>query len=161
MFGLFKKKFDIEGFISGSLEGLQMTTAAHNGTWHFGEEKSWNVDQDTGQIVFSFADGVIASAQAQIVGTFNSRDNTFMWGWDHPSVVPALQENALRVKAFGEEHGVGELITQKVQCNEKRAWDYTALAMRLSEANGGYRGEASPGTFVFLNFGEVLLTKKT
>jgi hypothetical protein len=48
--GLFKKRFDMEAFIAGSLEGLKMTTEAHRGTWHLGEEKSWSVDQDSGRI---------------------------------------------------------------------------------------------------------------
>jgi len=161
MFGLFKKKLDIEEFIAGSVEGLKMTTDAHSGTWHLGEEKTWDVDQDNGQIIFSFADGTVASSPVQIIGTFNAKDSTFMWGWDHPSVVPALQANALRVKKFGEEHNSKELTTQKVSCTEMRAWEYTALAMRLSEASGAYRAEAAPGTFVFMNFGEVHLAKET
>jgi len=161
MFGLFKKIFDIEAFIAGSVEGLKMTTDAHRGTWHLGEEKSWNVDQDNGQIVFSFANGTTASSPVQIIGTLNTKDSTFMWGWNHPSVVPALQANAFQVKAFGEEHGSKELTTQKITCSEMRAWEYTALAMRLSEASGAYRAEAAPGTFVFMTFGEVCLAKET
>jgi hypothetical protein len=161
MFGLFKKKFDIEAFIAGSVEGLKMTTDAHKATWHLGEEKSWNVDQDTGQIVFAFANGTTASSPVQIVGTFNAKDNTFMWGWDHPSVVPTLQASAVRVRAFGEEHGLREFTTQKVSCSEMRAWEYTALAMRLSKASGAYRAETAPGTFVFMTFGEVFLAKET
>jgi hypothetical protein len=157
MFGLFKKKMNIEEFIAGSLEGLGMATGAHNRIWRFGEESSWDVDQDNGQIIFSFADGSIVSSPVQMIGTFNAKDGTFMWGWDHPSIVPELQANALRVKQFGEEHGSKELTTHKISCTEMRAWEYTALAMRLSEASGAYRGEAVPGTFVFMNFGEVRL----
>jgi hypothetical protein len=161
VFGLFKKKMNVEEFISGSVEGLRMTTDAHRATWHLGEEKSWDVDQDNGYIIFSFEDGTIAKAPVQIIGTFNANDDTFMWGWDHPSIVSALQANALRVKQFGEEHGSKELTTQKVTCTEMRAWEYTALAMRLAESNGAYRAEATPGTFVFMNFGEVQLAKET
>ena len=138
-----------------------MTTDAHRGTWHLGEEETWDVDQDSGNIIFTFANGTIASSPVQIIGTYNAKDGTFMWGWDHPSIVPALQNNALKVKIFGEEHGSKELTTQKISCSEMRAWEYTALAMRLSEAGGAYRAEASPGTYVYMNFGEVRLAKKT
>lgn len=161
MFGLFKKKFDLEGYIAASVEGLRMVTAAHQSTWHLGEEQSWNVDQDQGLLIFTFANGTTASAPVQIVGTYNARDNTFMWGWEHPSVVPDLQQNAAQARAFGQEHGSKELTTQTVSCTEQRAWEYSALAMRLSEANGAYRAEAAPGTFVFMNFGEVSLAKET
>ena len=72
MFGLFRKKFDLEELIAGSVEGLQMATDAHRRIWHLGDEESWDVDQDEGQIYFSFADGTTASAPVQIVGTFNA-----------------------------------------------------------------------------------------
>ena len=172
MFGLFKKKsadasantpgngFDIEAFIAGSIEGLRQTTAAHSATWQLGKEKTWNVDQDTGKVVFSFADGTTATSDVQIVGTWNANDSTFLWGWDHPSVEAPLQLNAARVKAFGELHGNAELSTRKNVCAEARTWDYTALAMRLSEASGAYRAEAAPGTWVYLNFGEVTLARQ-
>ncbi|WP_448570035.1 DUF6882 domain-containing protein [Thalassotalea ganghwensis] len=162
MFGLFKKdKFDIEGFIEGSMEALRMVTDAHTKTWNLGSEDTWNVDQDTGTIIFNFSDGSIASAPVQIVGSFNSQDQSFMWGWEHPSVAPELQQSALAVKAFAKEKKLKEFLTQKVTCDENRAWEYAALAMRISDANCAYRAEASPGTFVFMNFGEITLSKET
>jgi hypothetical protein len=125
MVGLFKKKFDIEAFISGSVEALRLATEAHAKTWHFGEEHSWDVNQDEGQIVFSFDEGIIATAPVQIIGTFNANDETFMWGWDHPSIKDELQINATRVKSFGKKNGSKELATQKVSCTEERAWEFT------------------------------------
>ncbi len=160
MLGLFKKKFDLEKLVAGSVEGLQIATAAHSNTWHLGEEESWDIDQDDGLIVFTFSDGTVAKAPVQIIGTFNSSDETFMWGWDHPSVKPELQEAAIQVKAFGKKHDLKELYNQNISCNEQRAWEYAALAMRITEANCAYRAEASPGTYVFMTFGKVQLVKK-
>lgn len=162
MFNFFgKDKFDLQQFIAGSMEGLRLATNAHSETWHLGEEETWDINQDAGLIVFSFSDGSIAKAPVQIIGTFNANDNTFMWGWDHPSIVPALQESAKRVKEFAIENKIKELLSQKTSCDENRAWEYSALAMRLTEANCAYRAEASPGTYVFMNFGQVSLEKET
>ncbi len=161
MFGKFKKKFNGEAFIAQSVEGLKMSTAAHKELWRLGEEVSWNLDQNDGKLVFSFSDGTVASAPAQIIGTLNATDGTFMWAWNHPSVLNALQVSAFAVKAFGQEYALRKLTTQTIPCSETQAWEYTALAMRLSEANGGYRGEANPGTFVFMTFGEISLVKNT
>lgn len=151
---------DLEAFIAESVEGLKMATSAHKATWRLGEEKSWGIDQDAGEIVFLFSNGKKAVAAVQIIGTLNTGDSTFMWGWDHPSVRPALQEDAKRVKSLGEEHGLEEFTTQTISCSEARAWGYTALAMRLSGANGAYRAQASPDTFVYLTFGEVTLEEE-
>ena len=154
------KNSEVEEFIAGSSEGLKLATEAHQKAWHLGEEEKWDVDQDKGIIIFTFSNGVKATAPVQIIGTYNNKDKSFMWGWEHPSVELPLQKNASLSKAYGEEHKVKEFTTKKVSCTLDRAWEYTALAMRLSGDSGAYRGESSPGTFVFLNFGKVTLVKK-
>lgn len=158
MLALFKKKRDIEEHISSSLERAHAITDAHRKNWRLGEEHSWDMDQNNGQILFSFTDGMLALAPIQIIGILEPKEQLFTWGWRHPSVLPALQKNALRVKAFGRQHGVKELTDKKISCTEKRAWEYTALALQLSAAQGVYRAKANNGTLVFMNFGEVLLT---
>lgn len=134
-------------------------TEIHSNTWHLGEEDNWNVDQEVGTLELDFADGTVATAPVQLIGTYNDEDGSFLWGWDHPSIEPELQKTAHLVKAFAEKHNFEELLDRKVTCSEERAWEYTALAMRISEANCAYRAEASPGTIVFMNFGEVALSK--
>jgi hypothetical protein len=160
MLSLFKKKkFDIEAFIADSYEGLKLVMDAHRKKWNLGEEKSWKVDEHDGRIIVSFVDGTVASAPAQIIGTLHLKDGTFHWGWEHAAVVPAMQLHAGLVKAFGVKHRVPELTTQIIPCTEKRAWELTALATLLAEANGAYRVQAKPDTYVFMTFGEVSLSK--
>lgn len=161
MLRLFKKKkqFDIEAFIAGSVKGMQLVTEEHKKTWRLGQEKSWSVDEKKGKIIFAFADGAQASASAQVVGTYNIKDSIFTWAWGHPAVVPDLQQHALRVKVFGKDHGSQELTTNQLPCTESRAWEYTALAMLLSEANGAYRVLLGTDTAVFMTFGAVALDK--
>ena len=49
---------EFKAFLEGSMEGLRLQTAAHQGTWHFGEEERWDFSQDTGEIFFTFPDKV-------------------------------------------------------------------------------------------------------
>jgi hypothetical protein len=149
---------NVEFFVAQSLEGLKTQTQAHSATWHLGEEEEWFVDQDQGLIRFTFSDGTLAEAPVQIVGTFSPEDNTFLWAWDHPSVNEALRKNARLVYEFGVEHQVPEYISSKVSCTEEDAWEFTALAVRLAEANGAYRGNAG-GPWVYMTFGQVRLSK--
>ena len=154
MLKLFKKKaFDIEAFIAGSLEGMQLVNKAHRETWRLGQEQSWKVDEDAGRITFSFGDGVVVSAPVQIVGIHDTEKQIFIWAWKHPSVVPDLRRHAAQVRAFGEQYHSSELTQPQTRCTEKRAWEFTALAMLLAEANGAYRVQTAPGTFVFMTFG--------
>jgi hypothetical protein len=143
--------------IKQSMEELRLKTSAHNATWHL-DKARWDVDQNAGIIVFTQLDGMSATCPVQIIGTYNTADGTWLWGWNHPSVVPPLQEHARAVKAYGERHHVEKLTTQKVPCSEQEAWEFTALACKLAEAQGVYRGPAGTSR-VFMTFGTVTLSK--
>jgi hypothetical protein len=150
-----KKKIDIEAFIADSYKGLQLVTEEHRKRWQLGQEKAWAVDEENGRISFTFSDGTVASAPAQVVGTYHVQDKVFTWGWQHPNVLPKLQRHASRVREFGMEYGSEELTSQQVPCTERRAWEYTALALLLAEASGAYCLQTQADTFVFMTFGEV------
>ena len=155
-----EETFAVEDFIEASLAGLQIQTESHDKTWGLGKAETWAVDQDAGEISWLFADGKRAVAPVQIIGTYNPGDSTFMWGWDHPSIDPALQVHATLVRKFGEEHGIPDLITQKIVISgEDKAWEFVAIANRLAESNGGYRADAG-GPIVFMTFGEITLRKE-
>jgi hypothetical protein len=149
---------DYEQLIQQSIEELRLKTAAHDATWHLGEA-AWNVDQTAGEIVFTAPNDIIATSPVQIIGTFDSLDNTFLWGWDHPSVEPPLRKHAEQVRVYGEHFNIEELTTRKLTCTEQDAWIFAAFACKLCNAQGAYRGPAGT-TFVFMTFGEVSLSKK-
>jgi hypothetical protein len=146
-------------FIQQAIEGLRTQTAAHASMWHLGEEESWSADQETGRIAFTFSDGTIAEADMQIVGTYNTEDGTFLWGWDHPSIEEPLRDHAKLAKVFGEQHGLAHYTERKIECTEDEAWEFTAVAARLGNANGAYRGPAGTA-LVYMTFGEIKLQAK-
>ena len=51
-------------------------------------------------------------------------------------------------------------VTRKVSCSEDDAWGFAAVANRLANANGVYRGPSGT-TLVFMTFGKVKLEKST
>lgn len=148
---------EFEALITKASARVQALTEAHVGLFRL-DEASWAVDQDEGTITFTNSKGIRATAPVQIIGTYNTEDGTWLWGWDHPSVVPALAEAAATVKAYGDEHGVSDLVTRKLACSEDRCWAFTAVACELTEAQGAYRGPAGPA-LVFMTFGAVKLDK--
>ena len=149
-------QFNVEQYVEASMEGLRVQTEAHSETWGLHKAESWNVDQETGVIYWSFSDGKVARAHVQIIGTYNPKDSTFLWAWDHPSIMEPLQSHAKLVREFGLKHKVDLFTERKVIVDEDKAWEFIAVANRLAEANGGYRGEAG-GPLVFMTFGEVEL----
>lgn len=151
-------ELDFDTLIEQSMEELRLKTAAHDGIWQL-SKANWNIDQDAGTIVFTTPNGITATCPVQIIGTFNAVDNTWMWGWDHPSVDPALQEHARICKAYGEKHGIRALTSHKLtSSSEEDSWQLTALACKLAGAQGGYRGPMGK-TKVFVTIGEPSLSK--
>jgi hypothetical protein len=147
---------DARSFIQQSVAGLQAQQSANDGTWKMREASKWDIDQDNGLIVFSFADGKTASAPVQIVGTFNPKDGTFMWGWGHPAVDPALRRAASTTLEWARKNKLERWTSRTVACTEAEAWEFTAVAARLDSATGAYRAPAG-GPLVFVVFGQVTL----
>ncbi len=147
---------EYRALVERSMEELRLKTAAHDSGWGLGEA-DWAVDQDTGLITFT-GRKMTATAPAQIIGTYNTQDGTWLWGWDHPSVADNMAECARQVHEYGERHGIEDLTTRKLACDEMRAWEFTALACHLCGAQGAYRGPAGTA-LVFMTFGKVTLSQ--
>jgi hypothetical protein len=146
--------------IERSIEGLKLQAEAHQATWGFGKLDRWDVDLETGIIRFSSSNGFEATAAVQVVGTYNTLDNTFLWAWDHPSIPEERASASLFARDFGEKYSLIDYTSRKVECDEGTAWEYAAVTNHLAEMQGAYRGP-SGSTYIFLIFGEVTLSKRT
>lgn len=165
---IFKKLFgkdedgetpEFKSLLEGSMEGLRLQTNAHQSTWRFGNSERWDFSQDTGELVFTFPD-MIVRAPAQVIGSFDSREGSWRWAWANASIATSLARNSVRVREYGEQHRIRRLTAETWLGEEMDGWHMAALANRLCQSNGVYRGPAG-ATFVFFSFGEVQLSKKT
>ena len=162
---LFRKKDgdgetpEFKALLEGSMEGLRLQTEAHQGTWRLGKSERWDFSQDSGELVFTFPDMVVR-APAQIIGSFDGLEGSWMWAWANSSLSDSLTRDSVRVREYGEQHHIRRLTTGTWPADEADGWRMAALANRLCESNGVYRGPAGT-TFVFFTFGQVQLTKRT
>lgn len=148
---------EFTAFLEASMEGLRLQTEAHQGAWRLGESDRWDFSQDTGELIFTFPDMEVRTA-AQIVGTFDSAQGTWMWGWANPSIDPRLVRDSTRAREHGAQHRIRRLTERKWPGEEIDAWRMTALTNRLCSSNGAYLGPAG-STYVFFTFGEVRLMR--
>jgi hypothetical protein len=137
------KPTPFDTLLAQAIEDLRLKTEAHDALWGLAQA-DWSVDQNQGEIIFSGTDGIIARAPVQIVGTYSSKDGTWLWGWDHPSVVPALQKHAKHARRYGKQYGITRLtiaahlawnsaIAERVKCLRPGSKAYEA-AIKLAEA---------------------------
>ena len=150
---------DIENYFEKARNNLDVLTEAHESTWKLGEADRWDVDQEKGLITWSFDNGMTVTASCQIAGTYNTKDQTYLWAWENESILDALKEDAKSVLEFAQENEIDFLQEAQLGCTEEAAWDLAALTNLLCDKQGVYRGPAGP-TLVFFTFGEVRISKK-
>jgi len=137
---------------------IQMRTQSAIEMWGL-DTAAWDVDLEVGTITFTNAERkLVVTAPVQVIGTLNTEDSTWLWGWDHPSVPASLAEHARSVRAFGSRHGMSELITRKISASIDDAWRFAALGCHLGGAQGVYSG-LSGFTRVFVTYGTVSIRK--
>lgn len=149
---------DFRQLLEKSMNHLQTLTSSHDSMWGLGSA-AWGADLEKGIITFDTDDGTHVEAPLQVIGTYNTQDGTWLWGWDHPSVSEPLSQHAQLAFDYGQKHGIADLTTRKVTCSEDCCWEFTALACFLAQAQGAYRGPAGP-THVFMTFGAVNISKQ-
>lgn len=115
----------------------------------------WDADLEAGTIRFS-GRKTVATARVQVIGTYNQKDGTWLWGWDHPSVPAPLAVTAKAMRAYGARHRLPKLTTRKIACTEAEAWQFAAVATYLTGAQGAYRGPSGT-TLIFMTYGTVEL----
>ncbi len=109
-------------------------------------------------ITFTSASGLVATAPAQIVGTYNTASGTWLQAWDNPSIDPKLTFHAGMTREYAEKRGISDLTKPKMATTENKCWEFAALTCKLGNDQGAYRGPAG-ATMVFITFGSVTLKK--
>ncbi len=149
---------EFKELLKKSMEELQIKTAGHQAGWRLGTSKRWDLSLAQGDLIFTFEDGVIATCPAQVIGSFAPAESTWLWAWANPSIPDALKQDSSRVRHYGQEHKIARLTSAEWPGSEADGWDMAALACKLCEAQGIYRGPAG-SSFVFISFGAVNLSK--
>lgn len=134
---------------------IKQTAEAHM-SWGLGTADRWDLDQTTGKISWTFPDKV-ATADAQILGSYNPSAGSWLWAWGNASILPHMSRDAETVRAWGTEHGLAALTEPKLDVDEETAASLASLAVRITSATGFYRGTGG-ASFPVITFGAVTLT---
>jgi len=149
---------EFELIVERAEEELRIMTGLSDRTFGI-SEAAWNLDMDAGTVVFTSKEGIKATCAVQIAGTYDPRDGTWLWAWDHPSVPSPLRSHAQAARDFGEARGIACLTKRKFECSEDDAWRLTAVACHLGRGQGAYRGPTN-GAHIFMTLASVVLKKE-
>jgi len=144
---------DFDTLLRMSMDELMLKTQSHQSTWRFGSEEGWQLDQDSGELVFQFP-GRATIVPVQIIGTYEAQTESWMWAWANPLISDPLKAHAMQLKEYGDQYGIQRLSTAEWLGQESDCWYMAALACKLANAVGAYRGPAAD-TYTFMTFGEA------
>jgi hypothetical protein len=143
---------EFDSFLEECLQEMELKNAAHERTWG-AKVGTWEFDQALGELVIRLPDQ-IGIAPAQVIGSFSARSSTWMWAWANHSLSENLKAHSRQVREYGQRHRLGRLTTPVWDGHECDVWKMAALACKLCEAEGVYRGPSGPIS-IFMTFGEI------
>lgn len=134
---------------------IEQLAEAHR-SWGLGTADRWDLDQRGGQIRWTFPDK-IATAPAQIIGSYNRSTTSWVWAWANDSILPEMSRDSRLVRDWAEANGHTGLALPRVEVDEETAGTIAAVALRVTRATGFYRGSGS-AAFPIITFGPVTLS---
>jgi len=147
-------RMDLLKLIEENLLLLQECNERNCREWSLNLAESWQLDSGLGELVFTLPDHTQVRTLPQIIGSIDVRTHEWRWAWSNPSIDARLRGHAERLRAYGVEHGLLALTTDRWQASEQDGWNMTALALGLFQASGAYRAPAG-NLHIFLTFSRL------
>lgn len=145
-----QEKDGYKKFLEQSTEDFKKNAEKTNKDYNIGSYSRWDVDQETGELIFSENGVSKVIAKVQIAGSYSKLSHTWKWSWDNKTVYDLMKKDMGQVKDYGEKNQFKELTTPIFQCEEDYAWVMTAAAGSVLKAKGAYRGPIDSGYAYFL-----------
>jgi hypothetical protein len=153
-----KTDTDFKSLLQKARNDLQTKTASHEAVWNFGKAARWDLKQDDGILIFTYPDKTV-TCNAQIIGSLDKSQGTWLWAWGNPSIATNITAASKQLMGYGKQHGLEKLTRAEWKATDQDAWDMTALATLIFQAQGAYRGPAGDA-YIFMTFGAPKITKK-
>lgn len=129
---------DYNSFAEQCLEELQLLQDRFQAESDLNWYENWFYNQATGLLTFSRGESELNFSYFH-VGSFSVVTKTWKWSWDNDSTLDNVKETSQLVKEFGEESGYSKLINGCFPSDEYEAWEFTAIAAKLTNGIGVYR----------------------
>ena len=150
---------DFDGLVEMAINHVQALQAGHNGGWGMDKATNYDIDLNAGTITFFLPGGTPAKADAQLLGTWNPNDQTFLWGWDHPSAPPGTAVAAAALRDHAQANGIESLSSSQTTCVLESCFGLAATAILAGDLQGIYRIDAG-GPWAYFGFGSVTLSSQ-
>ena len=138
-----------EQILVASAEYSAITQKALDDDYQISSYEQWDLDQGTGDLIFSDKGMLKAAAKIQFVGSYSERSKTWLWSWGNSTISPALFKRMDVLKSLGAKHHFNKLTERTWPAQLADGWEMATVANYLLKTKGIYRVPFETG-FVFL-----------
>jgi hypothetical protein len=149
---------DYDGFAETCVEELKVLQDNFQNEYDVDWYENWFYNQATGLLTFSTGDQELNFRYFN-VGSFSENSNTWKWSWDNDSTLEKVKEKAIMVKEFGQSLNFPKLTTCYFDSDEFEAWEFLAIAAKLTNGIGVYRPVSDRQLKLFLVITEFVDNK--
>lgn len=140
---IFDLSADQDLFLGAAVEECNQSIRQYNQAWDSRRFDDWSYDQYSGKFRLKDGDVIGVEADAQIVGSYHSRNKTWEWSWNNPNVETDAKQDSQAVKNYGDKEKIwyfSEGIIPVV--SEDQAIYFAAVGRKLSQSQAIYKGDA-------------------
>ncbi len=152
-------KFNLEEFSGVCLREMAEKNQHNIEDWGLGSYERWDIDQSTGKLTFSNGPengGVRVTCDFQIAGTYSNVSHSWLWAWDNEHIDPGFASASRSIREMGKVHAIASFL-ESFDTNHDPGWEFTAIAGKLSNAEGCYRGPINENAgFMYLVFSNCI-----
>jgi len=132
------KTSDYDSFAKKCVEELQLLQAKFQSDYNINGYENWFYNQATGLLTFSTGDDQINFSYFE-VGTFSENTKTWKWSWDNEHTLEKVKYDSALIRELGETSNFPKLTNGYFPSDEFEAWEFTAIALKLTNSIGAYR----------------------
>ena len=125
-----------EALADEALEKLHVKQDIFKLTYNYGY---WFYNQSTGLFRLYNSDEDEVFFRYIPVGSYSSKTQTWMWGWDNEHSIVQTRYATLLIKEFGQENNYEKLAKGYFPADEYTGWELTAISLHFLDGLGAYR----------------------
>ena len=142
-------------FAEDCVEELKILQSKLNEDYDVDGYANWFYNQATGLLTFSTGETELNFKYFE-VGSFSHKSDTWMWSWHNEHNLEKIRETPKQIKDFGERFNFTKLMEGCFPSDEFEAWEFAAIAAKLTNGIGAYRPVSDEGLKIFLVITEFL-----
>lgn len=142
-------KADFQTFMREAVRDLTDLNEALNAKYGIMAWERFDYDIATRELIFSHKGRPRVRAEFQLIA---ATDVDFLWAWAGSWWPREAIEDVLKVKAWGETHGIEPLMAPRLKTTDMTnlGWGMAAVAAQLTGAKGVYRPVDGPRSLFML-----------